>query len=497
MVKNVVDILIQNRNNRADWPAVIFNEQTFTYSQIYDRSIYLAEFLQKQKIQAGQTIGLLFQNKPEYLIAYYACLLNGFLPVLLPTYLSTNKLTYNFNKLKIEAVLYDSEFHKVVDEIELKKGSPLIKVPSSTWQDTSIDKTNIPTLSTDSFPGINYTNEPAVVSFTDGNSGFPKAVVHSQAGLLSNAQNCVKLFGGMRAVRLLCTVPAFHFISHSFIPHSISLAGGTVILVENSKTEEIIWAINLNKVNTLIGTPAFFKEFINYAKTDELSSLKHCIVSGGCLSQETRQNLIKNLGVFVSELYGTTETQMVSIVYDEIDQREGSIGQSFPEIDIRIINSSGAIVTPGSVGELQVRSSALMLNYFDDLNKTHFNQTTWFSTGDIVRETSDGSLIFEGRISDSIHKFGYDINPALIEKVLRQHPAIHEAVACPIKNPNHEDQIKVWVSLRESATISIDELNDFCRKNLPGYLQPDAIEVVTYFERDLSGKILRNLHNKS
>jgi len=85
----------------------------------------------------------------------------------------------------------------------------------------------------------------------------------------------------------------------------------------------------------------------------------------------------------------------------------------------------------------------------------------------------------------------------LIEKVLRQHPAIHEAVACPIKNPNHEDQIKVWVSLRESATVSIDDLHDFCKKNLPGYLQPDAIEVVTYFERDLSGKILRNLHNKS
>ncbi|HPC36329.1 MAG TPA: class I adenylate-forming enzyme family protein [Candidatus Marinimicrobia bacterium] len=497
MLNNVIKILIQNWNTRADFPAVIFNGQTITYSQIYLQSVRLAEHLQKQKILTGQTIGLLFQNEPDYLIAYYACLLNGFLPVLLPTYLSTNKFTYNFNKLKIETVLYGSEFQKIIDEIELKKGSPLIKISSNNWKDNSVNKTNAAPLSADLFPGINYASEPAAITFTDGNSGFPKAVMHNQTSLLANAQNCLKLFGSMRTVRLLCTVPIFHFISHSFIPHTIGLAGGTVILVENLKIEEIIQTINLNQVNTLIGTPIFFKEFIKSAKTGELSSLKHCIISGAYLAPEIRQTLMKNFGVFVTELYGTTETQMVSVVYDEFDQYECSIGRPFPEIDIRIVNSSGASVAPGTSGELQVRSPALMLNYFNDLDRIHFNQNTWFRTGDIVRETNDGSLIFEGRIPDLIYKFGYDINPALIEKVLQQHPAVREAMVCPIKVPNHEDQIKASVSLRESGSVSIDELNEFCRNNLPGYLRPDLIDIVAYFERDLSGKILRNLVNKS
>jgi len=491
MLNNVIKILVTNASRRPGETAIVCGNQQMTYAQLYEHSIKVADYLIQQNLNQKQPVGLLLQNGPHYLLSYYGCLIAGGLPVLLPTYLSSNKLTYNINKLKIDTIIFDSEFQKTVEDIELKKGTPLKKIIK---QDFFGHQRQTQNIAIESLPVYEELDQPAVISFTDGNSGFPKIVVHSQQSLLSNALNCAKLIQGFRSVSMLSALPIFEFIGHSFIPHTIGLAGGRVIFYEYFNIENICKAITQNKVNILIGTPKFFDQIISVLVPESDHSIKYCIVAGGMLSANTFNILKHKFKVYISEIYGTTETQMLVVSHDCLNRDEQNLGYPFKGINIRVVQSTGARAAIGETGELQVQTPALMLNYFDDLSKNIIGVDRWFGTGDLVHFAPDYSLIYEGRMADLIYKYGEFINPAIIEKEVCRHPDVADAVAIQAE---HDEKIKLYVILKESSALSDNELMNYCQQNLPGYLWPEMIEIVTHFERDLSGKIFRNLLNKS
>ncbi|MDD5231308.1 MAG: AMP-binding protein, partial [Candidatus Marinimicrobia bacterium] len=140
MPDNVVKLLLQNEVIQKDQPAIIYANQSISYAGLLAKSVQLSGLLKQNQIVCGQTIGLLLKSGPQYLITYYAGLLLGAIPVLLPTYLSTNKLTYNFIRLKIDAVIFDPEYQKIIDEVELKKGTPLLKLPTTHWKEITAQK---------------------------------------------------------------------------------------------------------------------------------------------------------------------------------------------------------------------------------------------------------------------------------------------------------------------------------------------------------------------
>jgi len=492
MMSNVLNILIRNNLERPNVAAVIGDHPTLTYAELYESAVQFAAYLQRHNISRRQPIGILLKNGPQVLIVYYGCLLAGVLPVLLPNYLSTNKLTYNFNKLKIDTVIFDTEFQKVVDEVELKKGTPLIKLNWIEFQSNGAGQRNVEVTQFNN----NGSYEPAAIIFTDGNCGFPKITVHSYHSLMTNAANCVKLFGGLHDIKLISTLPIFHYIAHSFIPHTVALAGGTVCLPDDLDPETVCQTISDHKINTIVGPPYFYDYLVANVNPGKAESLKYCIVCGGSLQAETWQTLKKDFKVFITELYGMAETHMLTFVHDESERNESLIGRPYPGIDINIVAQTGAQPGKQSVGELEIRTNSLMLNYFEDLNRRPVRSGNWFRTGDLVRQSDNGALIFETRLADTINRYGYTINPAVIEKILKKHPAIRDVAACPFNNIASDGQIKLLVVLNESAVLSNDELMDYCHQNLPGYLWPELIEFVPRLEYDLSGKILRNQLNK-
>jgi len=497
MSNNVINILVQNQATRPTQTALLFHNVSTTYSQLYLEALRIAKNLQQLNIRPKQPVGLLLKNNPQYLISYYGCLLAGVVPVLLPTYLSTNKLTYNFNKIKIESVIFDPELQKIVDEVEMKKGTPLEKLAFNNFKTFNSLEIGDPVKPGNSFPGIDNDNEPAVITFSSGNSGFPRISVHSQANLMANARHCAGLLENMRSIRLLCTLPVFNFIAHSFIPHAVALAGGTIVLTDKFNPEEISRIMAENNVNVLIGTPAFYDQFVTTESPGRFPELKYCLVCGGNLTENTWNILTNKYKVFVTELYGTTETQMLCVSHDSADRQKIVIGKPFNGIEIRIVSTAGAETAPGTAGELQIRTDSLMLNYFDEINHQYLEKSTWFGTGDLVKRCPDNNLVFVEKISNMIHRYGYLVCPKQIENVIAKHPAVSEVIVVPGENNGRDDQIKVNIIVREGASVTREEIIEYCRNNLPGYLQPEIIEFFSYFERDITGNVLRNHLNKS
>jgi acyl-CoA synthetase (AMP-forming)/AMP-acid ligase II len=127
MLNNVIKILVTNASRRPDETAIVCGNQQMTYAQLYEHSSS-CRLSDTTKFESETACGSIITKWSAYLLSYYGCLIAGGLPVLLPTYLSSNKLTYNINKLKIDTIIFDSEFQKTVEDIELKKGTPLKKI---------------------------------------------------------------------------------------------------------------------------------------------------------------------------------------------------------------------------------------------------------------------------------------------------------------------------------------------------------------------------------
>jgi fatty-acyl-CoA synthase len=227
----------------------------------------------------------------------------------------------------------------------------------------------------------------------------------------------------------------------------------------------------------------------------DVSSLRVLCTAAASTPLELKKRLMKsfpNAGVF--DTYGQTETSPGTTTLKPTDSlhKSGSVGLSFTNVEIRVVDDEMKDVPPGQVGEIIFRGPTVMKGYYKLPAATEEAfRGGWLHSGDLVVVDEDGYISVVDRKKDMLISGGENIYPKEIEEVLYTHPAILEAAVVGVPDEKWGETVKAYIVLRNGKTLTETEVIDYCMGKLASYKKPRHVEFVGELPRNAAGKILK------
>ncbi len=340
-------------------------------------------------------------------------------------------------------------------------------------------------------------DEVAVLQYTGGTTGEPKAAMLSHANLVANADAMVIFVGGEQPHqdRVLGALPLFHvFALTTVLTYSIR-TGAEMILMPRFELGALLKTIERTKPSYFPAVPTIYAAITTAAETQEidLSSIHACISGGAPLPAEVRTAFEAATGAKLVEGYGLSEASPI-ITCNPIDgiNKPGSAGLPFPgtTIEIRDREDPTRLLPIGENGEICARGPQITQGYWHKPAATaELFADGALRTGDVGHLDADGYLFIVDRIKDLILAGGYNVYPRVIEEALYEHPAVLEAVVIGVPDKYRGQAPKAFVVLAEGAAATPLELRDFLRDKISKIELPREVEIRDSLPKTLIGKL--------
>lgn len=315
-------------------------------------------------------------------------------------------------------------------------------------------------------------DDTAMVAFTSGTTGRPKAAVHLHRTLLAGARSVVTAWEWEPDDRLLLCLPLFHMHGLGVGVHGSLTAGGAMLLLPRFDPEAVRAAAAATSM--FFGVPTMYARLGNAL---EALSGQRLLVSGSAPLDPVHFDRIRDAcGQAPLERYGMTETVMITGNPLRGERRAGSVGLPLPGVDVRLDDSTS---------EVLVRSPAVFAGYEADGAVTPPDE--WFATGDIGARDPDGYLRLVGRASELIITGGYNVYPREVEDALREHPGVADVAVVGLPDPTWGEVIAA--AFEGSAEPS--DLSAHLSGRLATYKQPRTWLQVSQLPRNQMGKVQR------
>lgn len=456
--------------------ALSFEEDEWTFAELYEKSRKLARKLTKVGFRKGNRIAILGKSNAEMVFMIHACLLSGIEMVLLNNRLTVSELEWQMNDAEVDGLLVD-------DHIAKQLVLPMNYYSFSAIQQAAEESFNMEETWD---PGQTLT-----IMYTSGTTGFPKGVRQTAQNHTSSAVSSVLNLGLTDEDAWLCMVPLFHISGFSILARSV-IYGMKVRLYE--KFDEAAAAAELigGEVTamSIVALPlARVIRELEEADAQAHPLFRNMLVGGGPVPVDYLERA-RARGIPVLQTYGMTETssQTATLTTADATRKAGSAGKPLFFNQIKIKDA----LEPFEQGEVCVRGPHVTQGYIGShAKRSPLTEDGWFETGDIGYLDDEGYLFIVDRRADLIISGGENIYPAEVENALLSHPAVLEAGVVGKEDP-------VWGSVPvafvvTSESISTTELLAYCGERLARYKLPKEILVVDELPRNASNKLMRHV----
>ena len=336
----------------------------------------------------------------------------------------------------------------------------------------------------------------AVLVFTAGTAGSPKAAMLTHGNLLANIEQVQR---GERPFEtsdvILGVLPLFHIFGLNAALGVTLAAGASMVLAERFDPAGTLELVTSHGCTIVSGAPPMWTAWATLpgAAPDAFSSVRAAVSGASPLADETALAVQERFGVSIHQGYGLTEASPVVTTSGTEGAPLGSVGRPLPGVEVRIIDADGLDVELGDQGELWVRGPNVFAGYWQDPEATASALTPdgWLRTGDVAVADAGANIWIVDRAKDLIIVSGFNVYPAEVEEVLLEHPWIESVAVVGAPHPHAGEAVKAYVVARDGHHLEEEQVIDFCADNLARYKCPSTVIFVDEIPTGMGGKILR------
>jgi long-chain acyl-CoA synthetase len=337
----------------------------------------------------------------------------------------------------------------------------------------------------------------AVLIFTSGTAGSPKAAMLSHGNLRTNIAQTLSVPGAAqtRDDVVFGVLPLFHIFGLNVMLGTTLAVGAKALLVERFDPVSALESIVKHGVTVVSGPPTMWAAWASLPDVppSSLATVRLAASGAARLSEETARVIESRFGVHIHEGYGLTEASPVVTTTLGTDAPVGSVGVPVPGLELRLVDESGDDVLVGDAGEILVRGPNVFQGYLDDPEATArtIDADGWLHTGDVATVDDNGYLYLVDRVKDLIIVSGFNVYPAEVEEVLMGHPAIDACAVVGVPHPFTGEAVKAYVVTVRGQSVEEDEVVQYCASRLARYKCPKKVWFVDEVPQGMGGKVLR------
>ena len=492
MTVTPIEALMQQAQSRPESTAFIFHEDVWTYRRLAHEAECVARGLAASGVEPGDRVLLHMMNRPEMLVAYYACLRLGAIAAPLRTAFKFAELAPMLQRLQpalyigesglypnvaaVDTAILPQEKRFIVDDVDDAHDVQPWHVLKQAMQ------ADLPT------PAA---HKPAVLLNTSGSTGQPKFVVHTPGTLAAMTD----LFGSHLGVSaddvIVLPLPLAHS-SGLFCALSFVRLGLPFILLQSADADIVLDNIERYRGTWLLGFPYQYAALLEaqQARQRDVSSLRVCLTGADVCPVELQKRVTSVLGAPLYNIWGATE------VFGQLTfgLQPGPVVRIAEEARVRLVDENGADVPHGEVGELLIRGANVFAGYWNDPAATAQSlRAGWYHTGDLMQRGEGNELWFVSRKKDIIIRGGTNISPIEVEEALVAcHPAVQEAVVVGKPDPVLGQRVFGFVRLATGAKESVTaQILQNVAQRLASYKVPEGLEVLDALPRNALSKVDR------
>ena len=488
--------------NVPDKTAIIWKDASYTFAELDERVDRLAKGLQRRGVGRKTSVLLMMKNRPEFVLMQGATGRIGAAGVSISWRSTAAELVYLAKNSGAVAVVFESELFPVIEEAvkEVPSLAKNLLVVGTAGHD--VPKGCVPFESLLE-SGRDFAFDPkaqddaAVVIYTSGTTGKPKGAVRKFPRDMLPAALRFIAETPMRVDDIhLTACPLYHSTAFGFLTLT-HILGATAVLMDEFRPEPFLELVQRHGVTTTAVVPTMLHRILALPPETlaryRTHTLRTIFTGGAPLPGPLGLAVMDHFGDVLYNFYGATETGLVTLASPK-DLREApaTIGPAVPGNDIRLLDDSGKLVPPGSVGELWVKNKLLVEGYHDDAAATEDSfRDGYFSVGDLARCDAKGRYFIEGRKRDMIISAGVNVYPAEVEGVLDAHPDVAEVAVVGLADQEWGERVTAFVVVRPGVARDAEALKAWTRERLAGPKRPREYVFLDALPRNPTGKVLK------
>ncbi|WP_337180559.1 benzoate-CoA ligase family protein [Sphingopyxis granuli] len=493
-----VDLLETNiASGRRDKVAIIDRDGETSYGLLAERVERMAGVFADLGIEREQRVLLCLVDTADFPTIFLGALRAGVIPVPLNTLLVASDYAWILENSGAKAVFVSAELADAWRDIaDAAPDTKFLSVGGGPWDEFAALLGGADSLP----PADTHRDDIAFWLYTSGSTGRPKGAMHSHASLRLTAN----LFGlavlGVREDDVVLSV-AKQFFAYG-LGNSLTFpyaAGATVVLHAGRATPEAMSdLVRRHRVSVFCGVPTFFAGWLasdTVPTREDAPALRIATSAGECLPAHLGEAFRGRYGGDIIDGLGSTEMLHIFLSQRPGAVRYGCTGKPVPGYEVRVVDDAGNKVSPGELGELQVRGPTSAAGYWRNRPKSVATfQGDWVRTGDKYSYDADGWYSYGGRSDDMLKVGGIYVSPIEVEEALVRHAAVLEAAVVGDADADGLVKPRAFIVLQPGATageLLEAELKAHVKALLAPYKYPRWIEFIDELPKTATGKIQR------
>ncbi len=508
--RTLADLIFEQAARCGPRTAVIWQDQLISYSELCAGAARVAASLRACGVERGDRVGLLINNRPEWLEAFFGTVIAGGVVVAFSTWSTADELDWLLRDSGARMLIAlerfgDNDFAAALRQLVPEAGT------GDRWQSArypalrdivllgeSYNRLRAAALSARQAPGIGpCAADDAIIIYTSGSSSRPKSVPLSHAGIIENGFNIGERQGYRKDDRILLAPPLFWSYGSANAMSAALTHGAALVLQNRFEPGEAIDLIERHRCTALYTLPAITSAIVSHSsfRRERVASLRAGLTIGAPQDVMTAATVLG--APEICNVYGQTETYGNCCVTPHdwpLERRATCQGPPLPGVQVRIVDGeTGTELSRGEEGMIEVRGYVTRGYQGSSATETAGAITTdgFFRTGDMGRMLPDGAISFSGRVTEMIKKGGINISPAEVEDVLMRHDSVALAGVVGVPDATQGELLVAFVVPKPGTALRPDELLAHCRSLASRYKVPDMIEVRDALPVTVTGKLMR------